>query len=247
MATVTLAYIVTDSAPTPPATAALTFMVTVNPALTLEGISDPPTYLVGRTVLLMLPEATDGTAPLNYTLARPSGSPTLPPGLTFNEDEDARPPTITGTPTVAFGPASLRYTATDKNLQTVSQDFMLEVNATVPVTPTGVSAVAGDGQITVSWTALSGADTGGSAITGYTATASANIMTASCTVNSPATSCTIFSLDNGTAYSVTVVARNEGTSGTSPPSTPIMATPAPPAPPAPTVLFRIKVFLEGAQ
>ena len=234
-----LTYTVTDSAE-PPATDTLTFTVTVNPAPTLEGISDPPTYLVGRTVLLMLPEASDGTAPLTYELTRSGGSPTLSPGLTFNEN--ARPPTLTGTPTAVFGPASLRYTATDKNLQTASQDFMLEVDATVPVTPTGVSAVAGDGQITVSWTALSGADTGGRPIIAYTATARAGTSTASCRINSPATSCTIPSLDNGTAYSVTVVAHNlGGTSGTSPPSTPIMATPAA------SVLFRIKVFLEGAQ
>ena len=118
MATVTLTYTVTDIAE-PPATDTLTFTVTVNPAPTLESISDPPTYLVGRTVLLMLPEATGGTAPLTYSLS------TLPsPGLTFNAE--ARPPTITGTPDAAFGPASLRYTAEDKNLQTASQDFTLE-------------------------------------------------------------------------------------------------------------------------
>ena len=122
---------------------------------------------------------------------------------------------------------------------------MLEVDATVPVTPTGVSAVAGDQQITVSWTALLGADTGGSAIETYTATAQEGIRNASCAIDSPATSCTILSLDNGTAYSVTVVAENS--EGDSAPSIPIMATPAAPAPPAPSVLFRIKVFLEGAQ
>ena len=239
MATVTLTYTVTDSAPMP-TTAALTFMVTVNPAPTLESISDPPIYLVGRTVLLMLPEASDGTAPFSYELTRPSGSPMLPSGLTFNED--ARPPTITGTPAMGFGPASLRYTARDINMQTASQDFMLRVSIAVPVTPTGVSAVAGNERITVRWTALSGAATGGSAITAYIASATAteggnNFI---CTANdATATSCTISSLANGTEYSVTVVARNS--EGNSAPSIPIMATPAA------AVFFRIKVFLEGAQ
>ena len=44
-------------------------------------------------------------------------------------------------------------------------------DATVPSAPTGVSAVAGDRKIIVSWTAVPDADAGGRAITTYTATA----------------------------------------------------------------------------
>ena len=85
-------------------------------------------YVVNQTVSVELPEATGGTAPLNYTLTRPGGSPRLPTGLTFNAT--ARPPTITGAPTVAFAtvtPAALVYTVTDANNVTAQLNFTLQV------------------------------------------------------------------------------------------------------------------------
>jgi len=83
---------------------------------------------------------------------------------------------------------------------------------TAPSAPTGVTASAGNGSATVSWTAPS--SNGGSAVTSYTVTASPGGLT--CTVNAPATTCTVSGLTNGTAYTFSVVATS--TAGNSTPS-----------------------------
>jgi len=74
--------------------------------------------------------------------------------------------------------------------------------ATIPGAPTGVSGVAGDGQVVVSWSAPS--SNGGSAVTGYTVTASGGV-SRTCTTTG-ALSCTVTGLANGTSYTFTVVA-----------------------------------------
>ena len=81
----------------------------------------------------------------------------------------------------------------------------------VPGAPTGVSASPGNGEAIVSWAAPT--SVGGSAITGYTVTASPG--GAGCTTTG-ATSCTVTGLTNGTAYTFTVTATNSsGTSSSS--------------------------------
>jgi large repetitive protein len=105
--------------------------------------------------------------------------------------------------------------------------------ATVPDPPTGVAAIRGDASLTVSWTAP--VFDGGSAITGYTVTASPGAGTCSTTAT---TSCTVSGLVNGTAYTVRVHATNTvGDSVESPASAAV--TPAA-VPGAPTVLVILR-------
>ena len=81
---------------------------------------------------------------------------------------------------------------------------------TVPGAVTGVTGTAGDGSVTLSWSAP--AANGGSAITSYTAT-----LNAGQTCTTAATTCVISGLTNGTAYSATVTSTN--TTGASASST----------------------------
>ncbi len=68
---------------------------------------------------LVLPEASGGVSPINYTLA-----PTPPTGLSF----DSATRTISGTPTeVTQGPLPYTYTATDANGSADSLHFTIEV------------------------------------------------------------------------------------------------------------------------
>ena len=71
-----------------------------------------------------------------------------------------------------------------------------------PNAPTGVTATAGDRSATVTWTAP--APVAGAPVTSYRATSSPDGR--ACTVNAPATSCTVTGLTNGKAYTFTVVA-----------------------------------------
>jgi outer membrane protein OmpA-like peptidoglycan-associated protein len=100
---------------------------------------------------------------------------------------------------------------------------------TTPGAPTNVTATAGNGSATVSWTAPT--NNGGAAITSYTVTASPG--GATCTVNAPATTCTVSGLTNGTSYTFTVKATNTaGNSTSSAPSSSV--APQATAPSAPT-------------
>jgi alpha-tubulin suppressor-like RCC1 family protein len=100
----------------------------------------------------------------------------------------------------------------------------------VPDAPTLVSASGGDGTITVDWSA--GTSDGGTPVTSFTASAAIGARTVTCDGGASATSCTIDGLDNGTAYSVWVIATNA--KGPSALSSTLMATPYT-TPGAPTI------------
>ena len=97
---------------------------------------------------------------------------------------------------------------------------------TVPGAPAGLTVTPGDGQLDVSWSAPD--DDGGSAVTGYTVTATpatgapTTVEVADSGAGLP-TSAAVTGLANGTAYDVTVVATNAEGSG--PAADPIAATP----------------------
>ncbi|MBS4096720.1 MAG: fibronectin type III domain-containing protein [Sulfuricella sp.] len=106
----------------------------------------------------------------------------------------------------------------------VAAQFSVTTAAAAPAKPTGVTARAGNGSATVTWV-----DPSDPSIASYTVTA--NPGGATCTVNAPATSCTVPGLANGTAYAFTVTATNSFGAGTvSDPSnkTPISTVPTEP-------------------
>jgi len=103
--------------------------------------------------------------------------------------------------------------------------------ATAPGAPTNFTAIQGNQQLVVSWSAPAN---NGAAITRYTATASPGFKTCTYSVTSPETdTCTIKGLTNGTAYSVTVTAISSLGAGHA--SSPVSATPrtVPTAPTSP--------------
>ncbi len=103
-------------------------------------------------------------------------------------------------------------------------------SATVPSVPTGLSAVPGDGRVTVSWQASTAS--GDVPVTGYSVTAEPD---GACETTTALT-CTVEDLTNGTAYTFTVAATNDV--GPSPASAPTNATPAT-VPSAPTGLSAV--------
>ena len=98
------------------------------------------------------------------------------------------------------GPGLINYGASNGG----SGSVQIVINE--PDAPTNVQAARGNGQVTVSWTAP--ADNGAT-ITAYTVTASSGETCATTGTGAP-TTCIVSGLTNGTSYTFTVVATNEG-------------------------------------
>ena len=137
--TSTLAYTATDDNGTAADTSddvttdPATFTITVNPAPALAAPADQA-WAVGTAVDLDLTKATGGTEPFTYALTG-----TLPAGLTFNDNAD--PPSITGTPTAVAAATTLTYTATDANgASPAAVTFDTAVVAAAPTGPFSWSA-----------------------------------------------------------------------------------------------------------
>jgi Fibronectin type III domain len=100
----------------------------------------------------------------------------------------------------SFGPNGSTFA-----VATAGPQVQVSYQAVLPGGPTGVTAVPGNSQVSVAWSAP-GSD-GGLPVTGYTLSAQAGGTTITQTVNNPsATSAVIGGLTNGTAYNVTVAA-----------------------------------------
>jgi uncharacterized repeat protein (TIGR02543 family) len=123
---------------------------------------------------------------------------------------------------------TFKVTATnDVGTSVVSVASAAVTPSTVPNAPSAVTAVVGDTQATISFTAPT--NNGGAALTSYTVTSSPGDFT--CTVNAPTTSCIVSGLSNGTAYTFTVKASNaNGASSASDASSSITPAKAPDAP-----------------
>lgn len=166
------------------------------------------------TLTWSAPTSSGGTPVTGYVVTPRIGS-TPQPATTF--DSTATTQTVTGlTNGTAYG-----FTVQAVNgagTGAASGVFASVTPRTVPGAPTGVTGVAGNQQVTVSWTAP--ASDGGSAITGYTVTpylgADAQPGT---TFASTATTQTVSGLVNGNVYTFTVEAINgAGTGAASAPS-----------------------------
>ena len=189
----------------------------VTPAAT---VPDSPTGVVATpgngqaSVSWSAPASTGGTAITGYTVTASSGQVFATSSTTT---------TVTG---LTNGTAyTFTVTATNAiGTSTASSPSSAVTPASAPGVPTGVNAVAGNTQVTVSWSAP--ANTGGTAITGYTVTASSGQVLAT-----SSTTTTVTGLTNGTPYTFTVTATNAiGTSTASSPSSAVTPASAPGVP-----------------
>ena len=89
----------------------------------LGSVSDQSYHQNSAITTLTLPAATGGNTPYTYTLAKTSGTPTLPPGLSFTASSRQ----LSGTPTGHQTAASYTYTVTDANGDTATAVFNITI------------------------------------------------------------------------------------------------------------------------
>jgi Fibronectin type III domain len=187
-------------------------------AFTVPAVPGKPTNLAAS--------AGDSTVNLSWTAPTSSGRPVT--AYTATETEQGLGTVTCATTgatscTVSGLTNGTEYTFTVHATNTVGDgpesdpsNKVTPVAPTVPGRPTAVTAIAGAGTASVTWTAPA---SGGKPITAYTVTSSPDGKTCATT---GATSCTVSGLRNGTKYTFTVTATNDvGTGLPSNPSTPV--------------------------
>jgi fibronectin type 3 domain-containing protein len=152
---------------------------------------------------------------------------------TSSHGESAAPvETVTGTSVTVTGLTNgTTYYVTvdavnDADLHSAPSAEASGTPATAPGAPAGLTATAGDGQVSLSWTAP--ASTGGAQVTGYDiyAGTTANVKLSTPVASSAGSSVTVSKLANGTTYFFAVTAVNQV--GQGPASGAASATPASP-------------------
>jgi uncharacterized repeat protein (TIGR02543 family) len=185
------------------------------------------TYTMGTAAVTLTASWQDQVYAITYALNGGSGSAPVQSGLATGGTFTVATTTSTksgytfsgwdnGTTTVSAGST---YTMTANNV-TLTAVWTIAA----PASPSNVSAVGGDGSATITVAASS---SGGSP-TSYVVTASPG--TGTCTVISPATSCVILGLTNGTAYTFSATATNSTGTATGTASSSITPAGKPDAP-----------------
>ena len=224
MFTVTAVNAIGSSAPSAPST-----------AVTPTGVPGAPTGVVGVrgdgavSVSWTAPVSNGGSAIAGYTVTPFIGT-VAQPVTTVTGAPPAASVTVSG---LTNGTAYTFRVAATNALGTgaLSTASAAVTPARAPDAPTGVSAVAGSGSATVSWTAPAN---GGSVITRYTVTPFIGTVAQpvrTITGAPPAASLVVTGLTNGTAYTFTVMATNAvGNGAVSAPSAAVTPTGVPGAP-----------------
>ena len=184
-------------------TAAQVNDVAVAPAIvTMPATPATPTAAGGAvSATVTVPAPTSGGAPDTYLVTASPGGATctiITPDTSCTVTGLTAGTAYTFTATASNGAGTSSASATSNSVSPTA------AAPVAPATPPAPTVVVGDGQATVS---VAPANTGGTP-TSYTVTASPG--GATCTVTSPATSCVITGLSNGTAYTFSTTATNAG-------------------------------------